>query len=198
MCYSHICEERGSSVLFGFFLQPDFVIYDDPSDFGFRSPPPTKFLSTSDEGKDLKKGKWGSLDASLSFLGAGGTVYIIGASNGLLLCSTERHQFMNFLVCNPITTEFRVLPKPHKAYRYQALAFTCEGNPTSFDGVHYKIVRARDSNPRVPTTTLEIETFTSSTGHWEASTLICALPFSFAVGNLPAFVVDEVIYWKDL
>lgn len=118
MCYSHICEERGSSVLFGFFLQPDFVIYDDPLDFGFKSPPPTKFLSTSDEGKDLKNGKWGSLDASLSFLGADGTVYIIGASNGLLLRSTERHQFMNFLVCNPITTEFRVLPKPHKAYRY--------------------------------------------------------------------------------
>lgn len=59
-------------------------------------------------------------------------------------------------------------------------------------------MRAGDSNPRVPTTTLEIETFTSSTGHWEASTLICASPFLFAVGNLPAFVVDEVIYWKDL
>lgn len=195
---SHTCEERGSSVLFGFFLQPDFIICDDPSDYRLRSPPPTKFLSTSDEGKDLKNGRWGALDASLSFLGADGTVYIIGSSNGLLLCSTERHGHMNFLVCNPITTEFRVLPKPHKYYRYQALAFICEGNPTSLDGVQYKIVRAGESNPRVPSTTLEIETFTSSTGHWEASTLICALPFTLSVCNLPAFVVDKVIYWKDL
>ncbi|XP_057498032.1 uncharacterized protein LOC130782661 [Actinidia eriantha] len=186
---SYLYEDRRSPMLLGFFLQPHIEEFHEAQ-------PTTQFLWTSDQEKDVREGKWGAFDASLSMIGQ--TVYIVASSNGFLLCSIERKPQMHYCVCNPLTKEWVALPKPLKIYKYVALAFICKGNHTSLDGVHFTVVRAGVSNPRKRSTELEVETFSSDTGEWKESTVLCTSPFSLAVSNRPGFVVDKIIYWKDL
>ena len=154
-------------MLLGFFLQPHIEEFHEAQ-------PTTQFLWTSDQEKDVREGKWGALDASLSMIGQ--TVYIVASSNGFLLCSIEREPQMHYCVCNPNTKEWVALPKPHKIYKYVALAFICEGNHTSLDGVHFTVVRAGVSNPRKRSTELEVETFSSDTGVLGSHDLLLIVP----------------------
>ncbi|XP_057499624.1 uncharacterized protein LOC130783879 [Actinidia eriantha] len=187
---SYLYEDRRSPMLLGFFLQPHIEEFHEAQ-------PTTQFLWTSDQEKDIREGKWGALGASLSMIGH--TVYIVASSNGFLLCSIEREPQMHYCACNPITKEWVALPKTHKIYMYVALAFICEGNHTSLDGVHFTVVRAGVSNPQNRSIELEVETFSSDTAsEWKESTILCASPFTLAVANRPGFVVDKIIYWKDL
>ncbi|KAG8376496.1 hypothetical protein BUALT_Bualt09G0069500 [Buddleja alternifolia] len=177
-------ESRHPLVL-GFFLLP-----------GPNSSRPTSFISVSSEGTDLQEGRWGNLDETLSFLDHQ-TVIVAGSSKGFLLCVANREDNMTYIICNPVTRVFCILPKPHKPYRHVAIAFICKGDHISLDGWknHYEIVRAGVPNPNGLFTTFEIETFSSTSGEWTESTLNSASPISLVTANRPAFVMGDVIYW---
>ncbi|XP_071905921.1 F-box protein At5g03970 [Coffea arabica] len=103
---------------------------------------------------------------------------------------------MDYIVRNPVTREFRSLPRPHKAYRHVAVAFICKGsNATPLDGIEYEVIRAGILQPWKLTRTLEIDTFSSVTNRWTAASLESSSPFALLVANRPAVVVGEVIYW---
>lgn len=179
----------------GFFMQPHVAMYEVNKDA-----PSAKFIYCSEEGKGLQDGEWGSFDASLSFLNMP-RKHIVGSSNGILLCCPDfLEKNSHFVVCNPVTREYNVLPRPHKVYRCVALTFICKGNDggrASLDRINYEILRVGNPNSRSFSTTYEMETFSSLTGEWKLSHLVSLLPFNLHWTNVPGFVLDDVIYWKD-
>nr|XP_033511301.1 uncharacterized protein LOC117276077 [Nicotiana tomentosiformis] len=114
-------KRRKVPVFLGFFLQPHIVFYPK-----YKPPPPAKFLHCSEEGKGVQEGEWGSLDASLSFLDMP-RKHIMGSSNGLLLCCADFfEENLHYVVCNPVTREFNVIPHPDKVYRCVTVTFICK------------------------------------------------------------------------
>ncbi|KAG8377692.1 hypothetical protein BUALT_Bualt08G0059200 [Buddleja alternifolia] len=175
-------------LLLGFFLLPSYGA--NPT-----TQPLPRFLSVSSEGTELEEGIWGNLDESLCFLDQ--PVIVVSSCKGFLLCATNQEDNMTYIICNPVTTEFCVLPKTHKAHRCVVIAFICKGDDISLNGRnHYEIVRVGIPNPRELFTTLEMETFSSTSGEWMESTLNFDSPISLVTANLPALVIDDVIYWK--
>ncbi|KAL3510989.1 hypothetical protein ACH5RR_030390 [Cinchona calisaya] len=103
---------------------------------------------------------------------------------------------LDYIVCNPVTREFRRLPRPHKAYHGVAVAFICKGNgATSLDDVRYEVIRA-GINSRQLTTTLEMDTYSSVTGSWTEASVASDSPFLLLACNRSAFMVEEVTYWS--
>ncbi|KAL3503416.1 hypothetical protein ACH5RR_037865 [Cinchona calisaya] len=185
-------EYIGSPSLLGYFLQPIFACDDDDI---LERP---QFMYISDEVKELQETNRGTIDASLSFLEDqihDEAIEIVGSSNGYLLCCVNMH----YIICNPVTREWKTLPEPHKSYEYAPLAFVCRGaNDSSLDGITFEIFRVGVSNPRELATTLDMEIFSSLTNEWRESSFIPDSPFLLVVANVPAFVFGDVILWRDM
>ncbi|KAL0374469.1 UNVERIFIED_CONTAM: hypothetical protein Sradi_3362600 [Sesamum radiatum] len=180
--------------LLGLFRQTPIAVSNDPSIRRMNQTKPPQFLPVCKEGRDLKCGKWGNLDDSLSFLPTSAT--IVASSNGCLLCCTDRIKNMDYVVCNPVTREFHMLPQPHRLYPYAATAFICKGDNDSLIGLRYEIYRARVASAVSLATTLELDVFSSTTGEWTQLSLIAASPFQLSVHLGPPLVFDDVIYWR--
>ncbi|KAL3503417.1 hypothetical protein ACH5RR_037866 [Cinchona calisaya] len=180
-----------SPSLLGYFLQPIFACDDDILER-------PQFMYISDEVKELQETNRGTIDASLSFLEDqihDEAIELVGSSNGYLLCCVNTH----YIICNPVTREWKTLPEPHKSYEYAPLAFVCRGaNDSSLDGITFEIFRVGVSNPRELATTLDMEIFSSLTNEWRESSFIPDSPFLLVVANVPAFVFGDVILWRDM
>ncbi|KAL0338969.1 UNVERIFIED_CONTAM: putative acyl-[acyl-carrier-protein]--UDP-N-acetylglucosamine O-acyltransferase, mitochondrial [Sesamum angustifolium] len=181
-------------ILLGLFRQTPVAVGNDPSIRRMNQAKPPQFLPVCKEGRDLKCGKWGNLDDSLSFLPP--SVTIVASSNGCLLCCTDQIKNMDYVVCNPVTREFHMLPQPHRLYPYTATAFICKGDNESLTGLCYEIYRARVASAVSLATTLELDIFSSTTGEWTQLSLIAASPFQLSVHLGPPLVFDDVIYWR--
>ncbi|KAL3503420.1 hypothetical protein ACH5RR_037869 [Cinchona calisaya] len=184
--------KKWSPSLLGYFLQPIFACDDDDI---LERP---QFMYISDKVKELQETNRGTIDASLSFLEDqihDEAIEIVGSSNGYLLCCVNTH----YIICNPVTREWKTLPEPHKSYEYAPLAFVCRGaNNSSLDGITFEIFRVGVSNPRELATTLDMEIFSSLTNEWRESSFIPDSPFLLVVANVPAFVFGDVILWRDM
>ncbi|KAL3536968.1 hypothetical protein ACH5RR_000334 [Cinchona calisaya] len=121
---------------------------------------PISFIYSSEEGKALNEGRWGNLDESLSFLSQD-YFDVVGSSNGFLLCRIifpymdenikSEVRNMHHIICNPVTRQFRWLPKPPKPAFHAHIFFICKGdNVTSLDEVYYEVVRAGQPNSQIP------------------------------------------------
>ncbi|XP_020553528.1 F-box protein At5g49610-like [Sesamum indicum] len=180
--------------LLGLFRQTPIAVSNDPSIRRMNQTKPPQFLPVCKEGRDLKCGKWGNLDDSLTFLPP--SVTIVASSNGCLLCCTDGVKNMDYIVCNPVTREFHMLPQPHRLYPYAATAFICEGDNDSLTGLRYEVYRAQVASAVSLATTLELDVFSSTTGEWTQLSLIAASPFQLSVHLGPPLVFDDVIYWR--
>ncbi|KAL6553649.1 hypothetical protein OROGR_007491 [Orobanche gracilis] len=157
--------------------------------------PINKFVSMSPLGNDLNEGKWGSLDESLEFLGQ--DAYVVASSNGFLLCTSIVDATTWFIICNPVTREFRFLPEPPKSYRYVSVAFICKGDyeaNSSMATVNYEVfvagLTASETN-----NVSELQIFSSETGEWDISCIESPLPFRMGRRALPGIVLEEMVYW---
>lgn len=149
---------------------------------GIRRPPSEPaihFLSTCDEGDDLK------FSGVLKQLG-----YFIDSSNGLLLCG--RHP-MTYYVWSPMTKQTYQLPQPRQYYKNLCVAFFTE-NCSDETTLQYKVIRARCDCRVVEVNTVSIEVFSSVTGMWKHFTLTCSSPFGLSPWTV-ATVINGVICW---
>ncbi|XP_027352956.1 F-box protein At5g03970-like [Abrus precatorius] len=165
--------------LLGFFVC-NFLYLGRPRD-GYRRPrwePALPFLSTCKEGDDLK------LSGILKQLG-----YFIDCSNGIILSG---HHPKTYYVYNAVTKQRYQLPQPQQFYKTLCMALTVEeyldGDPC------YKVIRARCECKLKERNTVSIETFSSKTGTWKQSTLMCSTSFALRP-RTAATVVDGVVHW---
>ncbi|KAL3511081.1 hypothetical protein ACH5RR_030482 [Cinchona calisaya] len=195
-----------SSSLLGYFVKTYSPSLDGFAENTRRSLERAQFIYVSEQGKELKEGNWSNFDESLSFLGEA-SIDIVGSCNGFLLCcipgSVNEKGNLDYIICNPVTREFRRLPRPHKAYYCVAVAFRLKGDgdgdgdgATSLNDIHYEVIRAGVLD-RQFTTKLEMDTYSSVTNSWtEVSAVSDSSSFILRGCNTPACMIGEVIYWS--
>ncbi|KAJ4832837.1 hypothetical protein Tsubulata_001919 [Turnera subulata] len=142
-----------------------------------KSEPALPFLSTSNEGDDLK------FSGILKQLG-----FFIDSSNGLLLCG--RHP-RTYFVWNPISKQQCRLPHPRVFFEDLCMAFLVDDYPS--DNMLYKVIRAK-CECKLDTKTVAIETFDSRTSTWHYSTLNCSSTLSLSPWTVAA-VINGVVHW---
>ncbi|KAL1313165.1 hypothetical protein HN51_039730 [Arachis hypogaea] len=165
--------------LLGFFVC-NFLYLGRPRD-GYRRPnwePALPFLSTCEEGDDFK------LSGILKQLG-----YFIDCSNGIIL--SGRHP-KTYFVYNTMTKKKYQLPEPQQFYKTLCMALIVE---ESFDDdLCYKVIRAKCECKLRERNTVSIETYSSKTGKWKQSTLMCSTSFALRPRTV-GMVVGGVVHW---
>ncbi|XP_010528818.1 PREDICTED: F-box protein At5g03970 [Tarenaya hassleriana] len=135
-------------------------------------------LSTSGEGDDLEA------FGALKRLG-----YYIDSSNGVLLCG--RHP-KAYYVWDPDTRKSHQLPRPRVHSEELCMAFITEECP--FEGISYKVIRAKCQCRLDETKTVCIETYSSKTTTWSFSILSCQHPLSLSPWTFGR-VINGVVHW---
>ncbi|CAJ1961123.1 unnamed protein product [Sphenostylis stenocarpa] len=165
--------------LLGFFVC-NFLYLGRPRD-GYRRPrwePPLPFLSTCREGDDLKH------SGILKHRG-----YFIDSSKGIILSGLHPK---TYYVYNTLTKQTYQLPEPQQFYKVLCMALIVE------DFLHgdtcYKVIRARCECKLKERNTVSIETYSSKTGKWKQSTLMCSTSFALRP-RTAAMVVGGVVHW---
>lgn len=164
--------------LLGFFVC-NFLYLGRPRD-GYRRPPwepALPFLSTCKDGDDLK------LSGILKQLG-----YFIDSSNGIIL--SGRHP-KTYFVYNTMTKQQYPLPEPQQFYKALCMALIVE---EYLDDICYKVIRAKCECKLKGRNTVSIETFSSKTGNWKQSTLMCSTSFALLPRTVGK-VVGGVVHW---
>ncbi|XP_057439529.1 F-box protein At5g03970-like [Lotus japonicus] len=158
----------------------NFLYLGRPRD-GYRRPrsePALPFLSTCKEGDDLQ------LSGVLKKLG-----YFIDCSNGIILSGFHPK---TFYVYNTMTKQRHELPEPQQFYKTLCMALIVE---EYVDGdICYKVIRARCEHKLKERNTLSVETFSSKTGKWKQSTLLCSSSFALRPKTV-GMVVGGVVHW---
>lgn len=165
--------------LLGFFVC-NFLYLGRPRD-GYRRPswePALQFLSTCKEGDDLK------LSGILKKRG-----YFIDCSNGIILSGTHPK---TYYVYNTMTKQQYQLPEPQQFYKTLCMALIVE---EYLDGdICYKVIRAKCECKLKERNTVSVETFSSKTGTWKQSTLMCSTSFALRPRTV-GMVVGGVVHW---
>jgi len=166
--------------LVGFFVC-NFLYLGRPRD-GYRRPrwePALPFLSTCREGDDLKH------SGILKRCG-----YFIDSSKDIVLSGLHPK---TYYVYNTVSKQKYQLPEPHQFYRVLCMALIVEeclddGNTC------YKVIRARCECKLKERNTVSIETYSSKTGKWKQSTLMCSTSFALRP-RTAGMVVGGIVHW---
>lgn len=165
--------------LVGFFVC-NFLYLGRPRD-GYRRPrwePALPFLSTCREGDDLKHS---------GILKSRG--YFIDSSKGIILSGFHPK---TYYVYNAVSKQKYQLPEPQQFYKVLCMALIVE---ECLDGdTCYKVIRARCECKLKERNTVSIETYSSNTGKWKQSTLMCSTSFALRP-RTAAMVVGGVVHW---
>lgn len=165
--------------LLGFFVC-NFLYLGRPRD-GYRRPswePALPFLSTCKEGDDLKT------SGILKKLG-----YYMDSSNGIILSGIHPKIFY---VYNTMTKQQYQLPEPQQFYKTLCMALIVE---EYLDGdICYKVIRAKCESKLKERNTVSVETYSSKTGSWKQSTLMCSTSFALRPKTV-GMVVGGVVHW---
>ncbi|XP_061340451.1 F-box protein At5g03970 [Gastrolobium bilobum] len=165
--------------LLGFFVC-NFLYLGRPRD-GYRRPrsePALPFLSTCKEGDDLK------LSGILKQLG-----YFMDCSNGIILSGLHPK---TYYVYNTMTKQRYQLPEPQRFYKTLCMALIVEEYLDR--DISYKVIRARCECKLKERNTVSIETFSSRTGKWKQTTLMCSTSFALRPRTV-GMVVGGVVHW---
>ncbi|KAG9136214.1 hypothetical protein Leryth_003806 [Lithospermum erythrorhizon] len=93
----------------------------------------------------------------------------MASSNGFLLCASIVEANTRFVICNPVTREFRVLPESPKTYRCVSVAFICKGDYQGFSSmstVNYEVFVAGITSSETKNIR-ELQIFSSETDEWK-------------------------------
>ncbi|CAL0308813.1 unnamed protein product [Lupinus luteus] len=157
----------------------NFLYLGRPRDGLHRPPwePALPFLSTCRDGDELKH------SGILKQLG-----YFIDCSNGVIL--SGRHP-KTYIVYNTMTKQQYQLPEPQQFYKTLCMALIVVEH---LDDVRYKVIRARCESRLKLRNNVSIETFSSQTGQWKQTTLMCSTPFALCP-RTTGMVVGGVVHW---
>ncbi|XP_026408656.1 uncharacterized protein LOC113303787 [Papaver somniferum] len=122
-------------------------------------------------------------------------LYLLGSSNGLVLCTTSLFNQMVY-VCNPLTKKWVSLPPPPKVSEYVMAGFECDGSSSSsLISTSYKVVRV----PRFETRSkFKAEIFSSGFGEWSVYEVSCPRDvgwMNFFQKNV--VIHNGVLHWID-
>lgn len=180
--FQAVCKEWKNKVLTPFFAHSQSYSFGAISGF-FRQVPgePPSFIS-------IDKDAYGVPEPSLSFLPE--PVDVQAASNGLICCQGRTGDKAYYIV-NPVTKQFKKLPKPNADHGFNP-AVVLVFKPSLLDFVpDYKVVCAFPCAEIDDA--LEFEMYTSAEGSWRSSGEILfgngKLVLSSGVG------VDDIVYW---
>ncbi|XP_026400345.1 F-box protein At5g07610-like [Papaver somniferum] len=84
-------------------------------------------------------------------------LYVVGSSNGLVLCTNAFYRQNNYYVCNPLSKKWVSLPPPPTEATIVHTGFTCE---SSLISTSFKVIRVDEG------ATLKIDIFSSDLGKW--------------------------------
>lgn len=170
----------------GFFVC-NFLYLGRPRD-GYRRPswePALPFLSTCKEGDDLVR------SGILKKLG-----YFMDSCNGVILSGVHPK---TYYVYDTMSKQRFQLPEPQQFYKTLCMALIVE---EYLEGdICYKVIRAKCESKLKERNTVSVETYSSKTGKWKQSTLMCSSPFSLrprTVGMVVAGVVHWLAIWGKL
>ncbi|PNY06187.1 F-box protein at5g03970-like protein [Trifolium pratense] len=170
----------------GFFVC-NFLYLGRPRD-GYRRPswePALPFLSTCKEGDDLVR------SGTLKKLG-----YFIDSCNGVILSGVHPKIYY---VYDTMKKQRYQLPEPQQFYKTLCMALIVE---EYLEGdICYKVIRAKCESKLKERNTLSVETYSSKTGKWKQSTLMCATSFALrprTVGKVVGGVVHWLAIWGKL
>ncbi|XP_004494723.1 F-box protein At5g03970 [Cicer arietinum] len=163
----------------GFFVC-NFLYLGRPRD-GIRRPswePALPFLSTCKEGDDLVR------SGMLKKLG-----YFIDSCNGVILSGIHPKIYY---VYDTMTKQRYQLPEPQQFYKTLCMALIVE---EYLEGdICYKVLRAKCESKPIGSNTVSVETFSSKTGKWKQSTLMCSMSFALHPRTV-GMVVGGVVHW---
>ncbi|CAI9777730.1 unnamed protein product [Fraxinus pennsylvanica] len=128
-------------------------------------------------------------DPSLRFLPE--LIDILSASNGLLCCQSQTGN-KAYYICNPVTQQWKKLPKPNANHGlHPSVVLIFEPSRLNFEA-DYKLVCAFPSTDFDDAT--EFEIYSSKEGSWKVSGEICFTKYT--VETKSGVHVDGVVYWK--
>lgn len=114
---------------------------------------------------------------------------VVATYNDLILCCKTRRRQRNYYICNPYTKQWVALPPASKCQANVHVGFIC-------DSYHRcKVVRINkfEENPALQ---FKVEIFSSDTGEWRESIVLC--PRGIAYKDIilrPAVAYNESLYW---
>ncbi|KAL3511985.1 hypothetical protein ACH5RR_024702 [Cinchona calisaya] len=163
-----------------------------------------RFSATSKEGKHLQGGL--KSDLSLSFLdesfgAACKGFYVVASSRGYLLClnKSSRSQNTDYVICNPMTKEFEVLPRSQHAHVDVAIALIIDTDTTdsvtSIDELEFKVAKTAPPNPRGMWSNLIMEVYSSSTKGWLQKNVVADVAFRLDVPWRSGFAIGDASFW---
>jgi hypothetical protein len=163
----------------GFFVC-NFLYLGRPRD-GYSRPswePALPFLSTCKEGDDLVR------SGTLKKLG-----YFIDSCNGVILSGVHPKIYY---VYDTMKKQRYQLPEPQQFYKTLCMALIVE---EYLEGdIIYKVIRAKCETKLKERNTVSVETYSSKTGKWKQSTLMCAASFALRPRTV-GMVVGGVVHW---
>ncbi|KAM0032486.1 putative F-box domain-containing protein [Helianthus debilis subsp. tardiflorus] len=178
-----VCRDWRLVISTPFFAHNQSLSYSSVSGMFFQSrgDPPT-FISTDPE-------SCGVPDPALSFLPS--PIDIVASSNGLLCCQAKTGD-RAYYICNPVTKQWKKLPKPSMEHGLEPAAVLIF-KPSLLNFVaEYKLICAFRSNDFDDAT--EFEIYSSKDDAWKVSGEI-----TFSAKKLIAksgVCVNDVVYWQ--
>ncbi|CAI8615588.1 unnamed protein product [Vicia faba] len=140
--------------------------------------PALPFLSTCKEGDDFMR------SGILKKLG-----YFIDSCNGVILSGVHPKIYY---VYHTMAKQRYQLPVPQQFYKTLCMALIVE---EYLEGdICYKVIRAKCESKLRERNTVSIETYSSKTGKWKQTTLMCSTSFAL-VPRTVGMVVGGVVHW---